>query len=374
MKVIPMYLPQFHRIPENDKWWGEGFTEWTNMKKARSLFDGHYQPRIPLNNNYYDLTNVDVIRWQCKIAKDHGIYGFCFYHYWFNGHLLLEKPMELFLENKDIDLNFCISWANENWTNQWVSNNNKILIGHNFDDEEDWINHFNYLLPFFKDSRYIREEGKPLMIIYVPHHIGKLNKMLALWNKMAIDNNFPGMKFLYQNVKSHFDKTMDKSLFDYGIEFQPGFASFSNTSKRNQLLMIWAPKISAWLQKNLGIHLGIFHQKDKVTITDYHETWRKILGRDPDVKNMIPSAFVDWDNTPRRNTRGSVMIGATPEGFKNYFKQLTKKTRDIYKTDKLFVFAWNEWAEGGYLEPDEKFKYGYLEAIKEVLMEENELP
>ena len=171
MKIIPLYLPQFHRIPENDSWWGEGFTEWTNVKKAKQLFDGHYQPRIPLNDNYYDLTDVKTIKWQCKIAKQHGIYGFCFYHYWFNGKLLLEKPMKLFLDNPDINFNFCISWANHNWEDSWKASpgNEKILISHDFDDENDWIDHFNYLLPFFKDSRYIKEDNKPLMIIYIPN-------------------------------------------------------------------------------------------------------------------------------------------------------------------------------------------------------------
>jgi lipopolysaccharide biosynthesis protein len=373
MKVIPMYLPQFHQIPENDEWWGEGFTEWTNVKKAKPLFEGHYQPRIPLNKNYYDLTDIDALKWQCKIAKEHGIYGFCFYHYWFNGHLLLEKPMELLLQHPEIDINYCISWANESWTKGWVSKSNEILMGHDFNDEQDWIHHFNYLLPFFKDPRYIKEDGKPLMTIYVPHHIPKLKKMLNLWNAMAIENDFPGLKFIYQNVNSHYDKTMDKSLFDYGIEFQPGFTSFSNASKRNQLLWIWAPKFSAWLHKHFGVHLGIFDKQGTVSILNYDETWQKILDHHPICENMIPSAFVDWDNTARRGERGSVYLEASPEKFKKYFSQLIINARETYKSDKIFVFAWNEWAEGGYLEPDEKFEFGYLNAIKEALVEQNEL-
>ena len=373
MKVIPMYLPQFHQIPENDEWWGEGFTEWTNVKKAKPLFEGHYQPRIPLNKNFYDLSDVETLKWQAKIAKEHGIYGFCFYHYWFNSHLLLEKPMELLLQHPEIDLKYCISWANENWTNAWVSKSNKILMGHDFDDEQDWVDHFYYLLPFFKDSRYINEDGKPLMTIYVPHHIGKLEKMLDVWNTMAIENGFKGLKFIYQNVKSHLDLTMDKSLFDYGMEFQPGFTNVLNSSKSKQLLYIWAPKISGWLQKNLDIHLSLFNKKDELSVKSYDETWKKILDHRPDRENMIPTAFVDWDNTPRRGERGEIYIGASPEKFKKYFTQLLINTKKYYKTDKLFVFAWNEWAEGGYLEPDEKFGFGYLNAIKEALIEQNEL-
>jgi hypothetical protein len=373
MKVIPVYLPQFHQIPENDEWWGEGFTEWTNVKKAKPLFEGHYQPRVPLNNNYYNLSEVEALRWQCKIAKENGIYGFCFYHYWFNGHLLLEKPMELLLQHPEIDINYCISWANESWTNGWVSNSNKILIDHNFQDEQDWVDHFNYLLPFFKDSRYIIEDGKPLLTIYVPHQISTLKRMLALWNKMAIDNGFKGLKFMYQNVRSHIDKGMDKSLFDYGIEFQPQFTQIMQASKSMKKLLIWAPRISKWIQKNLGVHLRLFNRKDQIAISDYDEIWTKIIEHQPHTNNMIPSAFVDWDNTARKNMRGSVILGSTPEKFKSYFKQLVVKAREVYETDKVFVFAWNEWAEGGYLEPDEKYGYAYLNSIKEVLIELEEI-
>ena len=194
MKIIPLYLPQFHEIPENNEWWGKGFTEWTNVKKARPLFEGHNQPRIPKGKNYYDLSNLDVLKWQCSLANNYGIFGFCFYHYWFNGKLLLEKPMEMLLEHSEIAINYCVSWANHNWNDSWKASPGKerILIDHDFDDEEDWVSHFNYLLNFFKDSRYIKEDGKPLVVIYIPNIIGKLNKMLALWNAMAIENGFKG--------------------------------------------------------------------------------------------------------------------------------------------------------------------------------------
>lgn len=367
MKIIPFYLPQFHQIPENDNWWGEGFTEWTNMKKAAPLFDTHYQPRIPLNNNYYDLTDVNVIKWQSELANKFGIYGFCFYHYWFNGHKLLEKPMELLRDNKDIDLKYCISWANENWTNGWVSSSNKILISHDFDDESDWIEHFDYLYTFFEDERYIKEDNKPLLVIYVPHHIKKLEKMLDVWSQLAKSRGFSGIKYLYQNARSHFDLSMNKDLFDYGIEFNPGFANHSTSSLFKRYLNIWGPKVSAILQKKMGVHLGLFNRQKKVTITSYDDVWKKVLQRNPDRNNMIPTAFVDWDNTPRKKERGEIYIGASPDKFEKYLTQLIKKTKSIYKTDKLFLFAWNEWAEGGYLEPDEKYQYGYLEAVKRSL-------
>ncbi|MGF1873689.1 glycosyltransferase WbsX family protein [Photobacterium indicum] len=367
MKIIPFYLPQFHQIPENDEWWGKGFTEWTNMKKATKLFDSHYQPRVPLNNNYYDLSDVEVLRWQCKIAKEHGIYGFCFYHYWFNGHKLLEKPMELLLNNPDIDIKFSVCWANENWNNGWVSADNKILIGHDFNDENDWVDHFEYLLKFFKDPRYIIEDNKPILTIYVPHHISKLQAMLELWNSLAIDNGFDGLKFIHQHVNSYLDKTMDKSLFNYGIQFQPQYINMINESHFRQLMNIWIPKLTSIVQKNFGLHLKRNRKNQKVTIKSYDDAWEKILSLKPSKKGDLPCAFVDWDNTPRKGHRGSCYVGSTPDKFENYLSKLIIKARDEYNTDKIFLFAWNEWAEGGYLEPDEKYKYGYLKAVKNAL-------
>ena len=164
MKIIAFYLPQFHEIPENNEWWGKGFTEWVNVKKAQKLFDGHNQPREPLNDNYYDLKDNSVMDWQISIAKKYGVYGFCFYHYWFNGHLLLQKPVEAFLSNKKQDMPFCICWANEHWTNAWVSKANKVLIEQEYGKEEDWKEHFDYLLPFFKDDRYIKNNGEKFRI------------------------------------------------------------------------------------------------------------------------------------------------------------------------------------------------------------------
>ncbi|RRQ78488.1 glycoside hydrolase family 99-like domain-containing protein, partial [Enterococcus faecium] len=198
MRVIAFYLPQFHEIPENNEWWGEGFTEWTNVKTARPLYSGHYQPREPINDNYYDLLNDDVKEWQVSIAKKNGIYGFCFYHYWFDGKMLLEKPVEQFLKNKNLDINFCLSWANEPWTKAWVSKNDSILIEQNYGNEENWEKHFDYLLPFFKDSRYICNDGKPLFVIYRPEQIGCLNEMLDYWQILAKKNGLAGIDFAYQ--------------------------------------------------------------------------------------------------------------------------------------------------------------------------------
>ena len=168
MKIIAFYLPQFHCFPENDAWWGTGFTEWNNVRSAQPLFKNHNQPRVPLDNNYYDLTETENLRWQAHLAQKYGVYGFCYYHYWFNGKLLMEKPMEQMLSDKEIQLPFCICWANENWTKAWAKRSKEVLIAQNYENKEDWKKHFEYLEKFFKDKRYIKCNGKPLLVICRP--------------------------------------------------------------------------------------------------------------------------------------------------------------------------------------------------------------
>ena len=375
MKIIPLYLPQFHTIPENDEWWGKGFTEWVNVREAKPLFEGHNQPRVPLNNNYYDLSDIETLKWQCRIAKEYGIYGFCMYHYWFNGHLLLEKPMEMLLAHPEIDIKYCISWANHDWTDAWKASNRqpKVLIAHNFDDEKDWVDHFNYLLPFFKDPRYMTENNKPLMVIYIPNIIRKLKKMLDVWSQMARDNGFDGLTFIYQSAASSFDNSWDHSLFDYGVEMNPGYVGLANRQKNSSFF----PKLMKYsheIKRFLHIRRSLLPQKKitEVSKADYDYTWQRILELRPisNAPKMIPCAFTDWDNTPRHKERGYLFQGVSPDKFKSYFKQLIDNTKKFYDTDMIFVFAWNEWAEGGYLEPDEKNGFAFLEAIKECIKDD----
>lgn len=372
MKVIPVYLPQFHTIPENDEWWGKGFTEWVNVSNAKPLFPGHNQPRVPLNHNYYDLSDVETLKWQCKLAKDYGIYGFCMYHYWFNGHLLLEKPMEMLLAHPEIDIKYCISWANGEWRDTWKhkdTKQTKILIFDDYDNEKLWVAHFNYMLPFFKDKRYISEDDKPLLVIYTPHLIPKLNKMLDLWTSMAKDSGLNGLTYIYQSASSSFDTSWDRSRFTYGIEMNPGYArgiSDVRKQQRKQQLV----KYIGILKRKLHIRRSLYIPSNSSNLKhyDYDEVWNKILELRPsNYSKMIPCAFTDWDNTPRFGINGSVYDNVTVEKFKKYFEILIKNAKNYYHSDKVFVFAWNEWAEGGYLEPDELYGYGFLEAIKEVL-------
>lgn len=375
MKIIAFYLPQFHEIPENDEWWGKGFTEWVNVKKAKPLFKGHEQPRVPLGKNYYNLLSPETQVWQAKIAREYGVYGFCYYHYWFDGKMLLEKPMENMLHNPDVDMPFCICWANEPWTKAWVGET-KVLIPQHYGEKKEWADHFNYLLPFFKDSRYITEDSKPLVVIYRPEVIGCLNEMLDYWQELAKENGFPGLTVAYQNIDFDLQTDKDDSRFDYDIEFQPLYAQHDMTKNTHPHLKAMRRKLAGIVERRFGFDLmrygaGFFNKGVQV---DYDEVWKKVLERKPETEKNIPGAFVTWDNTPRKGEKGQVFVGDTPEKFKKYLSAQIKRAKDVYHKDFIFMYAWNEWAEGGYLEPDERFGYGNLEAIRKALIENDEFP
>jgi lipopolysaccharide biosynthesis protein len=376
MKTIAFYLPQFHQIPENDEWWGKGFTEWTNMKAAKPLYKGHYQPRIPEGGNYYNLTDPDVIRWQAKLANESGVYGWCVYHYWFDGHLLLHKPLELLRNTPDIDIHYCICWANEDWTNAWVSSNSRTLISQTYGGREQWREHFNYLMTFFSDERYILADGKPLMVIYRPELIPHLNEMLDYWTELAIEAGFKGIKFAYQHINWTRESNRDESRFDYVIEYQPAYARSDIDADKESLLHTAKRLVDLNMQKHFhrSLDLSFLRKATGLDHFSYEDAWEAIIARHPTTEKACAGAFVDWDNTPRRHETGSVCDGATPEKFYSYMKRQILHVRKEYTTDFLFIFAWNEWAEGGYMEPDERFHDGYLKALRKALEETGELP
>ncbi|WP_174854234.1 glycosyltransferase WbsX family protein [Streptococcus suis] len=376
MRPIAFYLPQFHAIPENDEWWGEGFTEWTNMKAATPLFDGHLQPRIPLDNNYYNLLDEKTMEWQVELAKKYGLYGFCFYHYWFNGHMLLEKPMEMMLNNPNINFPYMICWANEPWTNAWKADGNeKTLIAQHYGREKEWKQHFEYLLQFFKDKNYIVENNKPMLLIYRPEIIECLNEMLDYWNELAIEAGFSGIDFAYQQVSYYLLDNKDESRFKYRVEYQPGYARYDVQKQSAGLSQYLLPiktkirNIVYGFDKKAKTNLSSKLTRQKLSFEDYDELCQSIINRKADDEKSVAGMFVDWDNTPRRGDRGRVCLGSTPEKFQHYMTEQIKNVNENYQNDMLFIFAWNEWAEGGYLEPDERNKYGYLEALKAALIE-----
>lgn len=348
MKVLAMYLPQFHRTKENDEWWGEGFTEWTAAKAAVPLFAGHKQPHTPYKQNYYNLLHKEIMEWQEGLLKRYGIDGLVFYHYYFkDGRMILEKPAENLLVWKDIDIPYCFSWANESWIRSWsnITDGNSwsqvfdkrnsgngdtgILLEQSYGDARQWEEHFNYLLPFFKDKRYIYEDGKPVFIFYCPNSIPCLEEMLQVWDKLAKINGLLGIYTIGVNSE-------DNLLLNESVNMEPQCALESNCQMP-------------------------YKEQHVRMILDYDELWESIIRRRD--KNMdCLSGFVGYDDTPRRGRDGTVIRGACPEKFKKYMQLLFCKAKKE-KSKFIFMNAWNEWGEGMYLEPDEENAFGYLEAF-----------
>ncbi len=353
-KIVALYLPQFHEVKENSEWYGNGYTDWTAVRNAKPLYKGHMQPKRPLNNNYYDLTNIEVLRWQTALAEKYGIDGFCFYHYWFDSNTrLLEKPAQILLNHKEININFCFSWVNESWKRTW-SNIEKgniwcdafdpienldgvkdrgLLVKQRFGREEEWKKHIEYLIPFFLDERYMRIDGKPVLCIYQPCDILCIRSMIEVWNGILKENGISGIYLIGASYGREYSK-----YTDINYNHQPGTAF--NKCRINGKSMIY---------------------EDGIEVFDYDTMWRNILN---DVKHgRISCAFTGFDASPRKGRKGIIVQGGSPEKFQKYLNILVQ--RNMQEDNKLiFINAWNEWGEGMYLEPDEENKYKYLEAVK----------
>lgn len=344
-KVIAFYLPQYHSFEENDLWWGKGFTEWTNVKKAVSLFKEHYQPRIPMNNNYYCLLDDEVQIWQANMAKNYSIYGFCYYHYWFNGKILMDKPLLNMLENQKININFCMSWANESWSRTWNGNDKDYLIKQEYSGERDWEEHFKYLLKFFKDSRYIKVENKPIFLLYTSSRIEECEKMVMYWDRRCKEEGFNGI-YIIETLNYLQNKPILKHS-DAVVCFEPNNVYESKMKKKN-----WLSSGTRFFQKEI---------LKKPNCQSISVAYRLIEERTFNFDKVIyEGTFNDWDNTARKSYRGMVWKGASPLLFEEHLNKLINKDNI---GEFLFINAWNEWGEGAYLEPDSKYKYGYLEAI-----------
>jgi len=357
-KILAFVLPQFHRVPENDAWWGEGFTEWTNVKRAKPIMRGHYQPRVPAGGRYYDLTDPDVQRWQAELARAHGLDGFCYYHYWFGGKRLLERPVNLLIERGEPDFPFCLAWANEPWTRAWDGGDSEILMPQTYGLQEDWETHFLDLLRAFKDPRYIRLDGKPVFLIYRSASIPHCNEMIACWRQMALDAGLPGLH-LVAMLTGHPQDTRE-GVFDAFAEFEPMYTMAHRLHRpylRKEKLMRNLRKVRMWLRGEREF-LRNSH--------DYRGIWRRIMSRRLPA-HRYPGAFADWDNSPRRgNARGIVFRNFDKHTFvKGFEAQYRKAIRSA--APFLFFNAWNEWAEGTYLEPDEGRGLFFLETIRDIV-------
>lgn len=378
-KIITYYLPQFHTIPENDMFHGKGFTEWTNTKKATPLFEGHYQPKTPYNENYYCLLNPEVMREQATLAKKYGVYGFCYYHYWFKGgKKLLEKPVENMLADKEVGIPFCLSWANENWCKRWDGGNQEVIVEQDYGGPTDWKKHIDYLIPFFMDPRYITVHGKPLFVIYRPELMPNLTEMMRFWQNEVKKVGLEGICFAIQFPDWYFMTAYNADCFDYQIKFEPFFSHNYMvkdivTMKRKQKLYTVMRKIGLGnvvekLISKKKATKSASSTKPQLTIKDYDETWNEILTTPIDEKT-IEGAFVDWDNTARKKN-GIVYKNGSPEKFGQYLEKLIMRVHNEASNPMIFINAWNEWAEGAYLEPDMKYGYTYLEALKKALIKE----
>lgn len=370
-KIIAMYLPQFHQTSYNDEFWGKGFTDWVTVKNARHLFDGHVQPKVPLNNKYYDLSKEEDVEWQAKLAHNFGIYGFGVYHYWFNNKSnLLTRPAEILRDSKKEYVKYFFIWDNANWKRSWsnVEGNDwspiadeaegsqsgvKILVPYILGSKPDWKNHYDYCRTHFFSTNYEKKDNKPVFAII--SYSKEIKAMCEYWDELARKDGFDGMFFIFKH--SPF-KSIPSNSFLY--DYEPHYVGWE--------------KITLWRR--------VINKLKRISGNDpfeglvkysYDNIWQKLIDNTQKSHNdhVFPGAFVSYDDTPRRGeTRSKVIVGASPIKFKSYFKEYMEI---VTKQGKEYVFftAWNEWGEGAYLEPDELNGYKYLETIRDVMNDLN---
>lgn len=354
-RLIAFYLPQFHPIPENDEWWGKGFTEWTNTAKAKPLFKGHYQPNVPADLGFYDLRLPETRAAQAVMAKKYGIEGFCYYHYWFAGRRLLERPFDEVLNSGQPDFPFCLCWANEDWTGIWHGAPNRMLMKQTYPGMEDHKQHFDYLIRAFADPRYIKVEGKPVFVVYRPHDLPDVKAVTDLWRKMAVAAGFPDLYLIAHHCELDWDP--------------PSLIGFDSV-----LLVRMAPKReymekwATWRTPIWKLRLKIAAWRRLPTIHQYEHVIDNMVPNVLETREAIPCVIPNWDNTPRSGRNGLTLQGSTPDLFRIQFrKALHFASRSPIGQRFVFVKSWNEWAEGNYLEPDLRFGHGYLKVIREEL-------
>lgn len=376
-RIIAFYLPQFHPIPENDTWWGKGFTEWTNVAKAKPIYKDHYQPKIPADLGFYDLRLPEVRDEQAKLAKEAGIEGFCYWHYWFgNGKQLLERPFKEVLSTGKPDFPFCIGWANHSWSNKtWekgdLIKDNRLLMEQTYSDE-DYVKHFNYLLSAFKDKRYITVEGKPIFVIYDPLGIPNANCFISLWNKLAIENGLKGIYFIGITSNSEpFKLGLDVKLSDvnqardrYKKILDLGFDGVNSRGFRRAEIL----QKGKWNVLKNRIINKIF----KGVVLDKYE-YSKIINdfyvEEDKWNNVYPTILPNWDRSARSGKNATIYHGSTPDLFKKNIQLALDLVCDReFENRIIFLQSWNEWAEGNYVEPDLKFGRKYLDSIKEMIL------
>ena len=347
-RLIAFYLPQFHPIPENDEWWGTGFTEWTNTAKAKPMFRGHYQPHVPADLGFYDLRVPETREAQAAMARSYGIEAFCYYHYWFAGQRILERPLEEVVASGAPDFPFCVCWANQTWTGIWHGAPDRVLIEQTYPGERDHRAHFDYLLPVLTDPRHLTVNGLPLLLIYNPSAIPDVRRFTDLWRELAIKAGLPGLHLVGVTVDRRWNPT------------QSGFDGC--TSQK-------LPSVRGWVSRRHPIEWTkqkLEEMRRMPTICAYEDAFEGLMPETFGGVINYPLVIHAWDNTPRSGRNGLVLQGSNPELFRRVLRRAFDMRSKAPPEQRLvFLKSWNEWAEGNHLEPDLKFGHGYLEVIRQ---------
>lgn len=381
-RVIALYLPQFHPIPENDKWWGKGFTEWTNVGRAKPSFKGHYQPRVPADLGYYDLRVPEVREQQAEFAKQSGIEGFCYYHYWFGkGKQLLERPLNEVVTSGSPNFPFCVCWANHTWSNKtWEKTSTitkeTILIEQRYEGVEDYSEHFYSLLPAFKDNRYMKVDGRLIFVIYDVISFKDVKTFMSVWKKLAAENGLPGFYFIAM-MPSTLSYTIDENgnqksgmpnlessaaLYNYALNL--GFDAVNSFGKRRGELL-YKGRIHDLFHKLLAM-ISI----SAMTNYDYSKTVAGYFAPEDKWENVFPTIIPQWDRTARAGNAEGVYVNCTPNKFADHVcNALSVIEKKSPEHQILFLKSWNEWAEGNYMEPDLQYGHGFLDALKKTIFE-----
>jgi hypothetical protein len=363
IRPIAIYLPQFHPVPENDEWWGKGFTEWRNVVKAKPRFEGHYQPHLPADLGFYDLRLPDIREAQADLARKYNIHGFCYYHYWFNGKRILERPFEEVFQSGKPDFPFMLCWANENWTRIWDGGEANILLKQDYSVEDD-ENHIRSLIPYFKDPRYIRVNGRPVFAIYKDSVFPDIKRTTDTFRAECTKHGIDVYLCKFERAIGSLAKSPDELGFDAAIEFQP--LSTSRREFRNS-----KKSLARWLSAERYIDAFNRYVRGKKSerdqITDMSEFVEFDIKREPPNYKIYPCVSPSWDNSSRRvDKKAVIFVNSAPAVFRKWVREKVRKFKPYSAEENfLFINAWNEWAEGNHLEPDEKFGHGYLQALKQ---------
>ena len=370
-RVIAFYLPQFHPIPENDEWWGPGFTEWTNVAKAKPLFRGHRQPRLPADLGFYDLRVPETRNKQAELARNAGVEAFCYWHYWWgNGRRIIERPFEEVRDSGEPDFPFCLAWANQSWTGIWHGAPKSILIEQTYPGPEDEIAHFRWAQKAFEDPRYLKVDGKPMFLIFSPHDMPSTTAFTDHWRELAVKAGYPGLFLvaLSNKYRPNVDLYHDSILepFDAVTPLVP--QDYLDTTARTTQRTDFQRR---WKELNVGYKLKQFKPAilNRPTRIRYEDVVAHALEGVPSGERFLPSVLPGWDNTPRSAHRGVVYEGETPALFRTYLQKAVDRVANNSPDHRIvFLKAWNEWAEGNYVEPDSVNGHAYLDVIRSVIL------